>query len=172
MKMERVWAMPNKWTFIIKPIKQLLHEELAPYTNVIDPFAGMYSPAEIRNDINPEANADYHMDALDFLKTFADTSVNGIIFDPPYSLTMAERKYKNATSGFVSHISQCKRECRRILKANAKVVCLGWDSMGLGTSQFELERVLLVCHGATHHDTICTVERKIQRSLLSYEEIG
>lgn len=26
--MERIWAMPNKWTFAIKPIAQLLWEEL------------------------------------------------------------------------------------------------------------------------------------------------
>ena len=24
MRMERIWAMPNKWTFAIKPIAQLL----------------------------------------------------------------------------------------------------------------------------------------------------
>ena len=28
MRMERIWAMPNKWTFAIKPIAQLLREEM------------------------------------------------------------------------------------------------------------------------------------------------
>jgi len=28
MKIERIWAMPNKWTFTIKPIKELLKEEV------------------------------------------------------------------------------------------------------------------------------------------------
>jgi len=28
MKTERVWAMPNKWTFTIKPIRELLEEEM------------------------------------------------------------------------------------------------------------------------------------------------
>ena len=27
MKIERIWAMPNKWTFTIKPIKELLIAE-------------------------------------------------------------------------------------------------------------------------------------------------
>ena len=165
MKITREWAMPHKWTFTIKPIKRFLDEELAPYKNVIDPFAGMHSPAEIRNDINPDAKAEYHIDALEFLKMFDTASIDGLIYDPPYSLAMAERKYKNATSGFVSEISKWKREARRVLKANAKAVCFGWDSMGLGSKQFELLRILLVCHGATHHDTICTVERKIQETL-------
>lgn len=28
MRIDRVWAMPNKWTFSIKPIAQLLREEM------------------------------------------------------------------------------------------------------------------------------------------------
>ena len=28
MRMERIWAMPNKWTFAIKPIDRLLREEM------------------------------------------------------------------------------------------------------------------------------------------------
>ena len=28
MRMERIWAMPNKWTFSIKPIARLLREEM------------------------------------------------------------------------------------------------------------------------------------------------
>ena len=38
MRIERIWAMPNKNTFEIKPIKELLTEEI---TNGlwVDPFA-------------------------------------------------------------------------------------------------------------------------------------
>ena len=45
--------MPSAWTFIIKPISDLLKEEV---NNGLwcDPFAGKNSPAQIKNDINPE----------------------------------------------------------------------------------------------------------------------
>lgn len=39
MRMERIWAMPNKWTFAIKPIDRLLREEMGKGVWV-DPFAG------------------------------------------------------------------------------------------------------------------------------------
>jgi len=41
MRIERIWAMPNKNTFDIKPIKELILEEM---TNGkwIDPFANIY----------------------------------------------------------------------------------------------------------------------------------
>jgi len=60
MKINRVWAMPNRWTFTIKPIKELLQR----YVNVgywCDPFAGENSPAQIQNDLS--GNVEYCMNA-------------------------------------------------------------------------------------------------------------
>ena len=63
---ERKWAMPNRCTFTIAPIRNLLKEELGGIW--IDPFAGKHSPAQVTNDLNPEMPTDYHLDALEFLK--------------------------------------------------------------------------------------------------------
>ena len=30
IRMERIWAMPNKWTFTIKPIHELIQDEITP----------------------------------------------------------------------------------------------------------------------------------------------
>ena len=67
MEITRVWAMPNRWTFTIKPIKEILEQ----YVNGglwVDPFAGKNSPASLTNDINPERDTDSNMDALEFLR--------------------------------------------------------------------------------------------------------
>ena len=66
IRIERVWAMPSAWTFTIKPIKELLIEEVTDGL-WCDPFAGENSPAQVTNDINPERKATYHLDALEFL---------------------------------------------------------------------------------------------------------
>jgi len=39
IQIERIWAMPNKNTFEIPPIKALLKEEVDPNQFWIDPFA-------------------------------------------------------------------------------------------------------------------------------------
>lgn len=66
----RVWAMPNAWTFSIRPIRELLDRYVtANGANWIDPFAGKFSPAGMTNDINPEMPTQYHMEALDFAKS-------------------------------------------------------------------------------------------------------
>lgn len=78
MKIERIWAMPNKNTFSIKPIKKLIEEEKTQGL-WIDPYANTNKIADITNDLNKEYDTNYHLDALDFLKMFDDYSVDGIL---------------------------------------------------------------------------------------------
>ena len=57
--------------------------------------------------------------------------------------------------------SKCKDQIARITKPNGKVICFGWNSMGLGKSRgFKMTEILLVPHGGNKNDTICTVEIK------------
>lgn len=169
MKIDRIWAMPNKWTFTIKPIKDLLEEECTD-GRWIDPFAGKNSPAHFqdRNDLNIENDAAYHEDALLFLKRYEDNSVDGILYDPPYSITQAKECYEgygmellDTKPTSMKYWADCKNEVARILKKNGKVISFGWNSMGIGINRgFEMTRILLVPHGGSKNDTICTVEIK------------
>jgi len=164
--------MPSRWTFTIKPIASLLQEEgasgLMKQGTWLDPFAGMNSPADIRNDLDPTAHADYHMDALEFLKTQPDESVDGILYDPPYSFRQASECYKSfgkeqftATVTSKEYWANIKNEIVRIVKKGGKVIGFGWNSNGLGINRgFTLTRILLVPHGGSMNDTICTVEVK------------
>ena len=99
MIIERKWAMPNKWTFLIKPIKELVENTMREGDKWIDPFAGMNSPATITNDLNPEMPTTCHMDALVFLKSFDDESVDGILYDPPYSARQVRECYNGISGG-------------------------------------------------------------------------
>ena len=92
MKIDRQWAMPNAWTFTIKPIKLLLQEEVND-GHWCDPFAGNNSPAQVTNDLNPDRDTTYHMDALDFLKEQPSETYDGVLLDPPYSITQAKQCY-------------------------------------------------------------------------------
>ena len=58
--------------------------------------------------------------------------------------------------------ADCKNEIARILRVGGKVICFGWNSMGLGKNRgFEMQRILLVPHGGSKNDTIVTVEQKL-----------
>lgn len=164
MRIDRVWAMPNKWTFTIKPIKELLREEILDNTLWIDPFSGKYSPAGLRNDIDKTLEANNHEDALIFLKGIGDKQAEGLLFDPPYSVEQCLRRYiakYKGTAGRAEYWAKCKDEIARIIKPGGKVISMCWDSTGMGKKRgFEINRILLVCHGACHNDTIVTVETK------------
>ena len=162
MKIDRVWEMPNKYTFSMRCVSELLAEEMSG--TWIDPFCGMKSPAQIRNDADPTIMAEFHEDALAFLRSLERESVDGALFDPPYSVEQALRKYKpiqGGTAGRAEYWAKCKDEIARIVRPGGKAVCFGWDSTGIGKSRgFVLRRVLLICHGACHNDTIVTVEER------------
>lgn len=170
----RKWAMPNKNTFKIKPIHELIQSELSSGL-WIDPFANDNKLATITNDLNPVFNTDYHLDALDFLKLFENESVDGVLYDPPYSPRQVSECYNDVgynvtwNTTKASFWSNHKKEIARILKKGGKVITFGWNSGGIGkTYGFKKTKILLVPHGGWHNDTICTVE--IKQENIYYEE--
>jgi DNA modification methylase len=165
---ERFWAMPNKNTFEIKPINALITDEMNDGL-WIDPFANRNKLAHVTNDLNLEFDTDYHLDALDFLKMFDDNSVDGVLYDPPYSPRQVSECYKNVGLNVTwdttkaSFWSNHKKEISRIVKKDGKVITFGWNSGGIGMKYgFHISRILIVPHGGWHNDTICTVEIKME----------
>ena len=160
--------MPNKNTFSIKPIKELIWKYREGLEIVIDPFANSNKIANITNDLDTQYDTDYHMDALDFLKQFEDKSVDMVLFDPPYSPRQVSESYKklgmsvNMQTTQASYWSNMKNEISRIIKSDGYAISFAWNSGGIGkTKGFQIEEILLVPHGGWHNDTIVTVEKKV-----------
>lgn len=189
-RFNRVWAMPSKDTFSIVPIAKLIRrvmmienriclsegamapKEVCLSGDWIDPFARDSQFNEFciaTNDLNQDTRTTHHLESLDFLKLFPDESVDGILFDPPYSPRQISECYKSVGREVHMEDTQSsfygdrKKEVARILRKGGIAICCGWNSGGIGLKNgFELEEVLLVPHGGAHNDTIVTVERKIR----------
>ncbi len=166
MLIKRVWSMPNKHTFDIKPIKELIEKYY--HSNSIDPFANKNRIATTTNDLDPQYDTDYNLDALDFLKLFDTDSIDLVLYDPPYSPRQVSECYKalgktvNMQTTQSSYWGNQKKESSRIVKKGGIVITCGWNSGGIGkTKGFEIIEILLVPHGGWHNDTIVTVEKKI-----------
>ncbi|MBK6414005.1 hypothetical protein [Sphingopyxis sp.] len=171
MRFSRAWAMPNADTFSVKPIGNFVRRYLIESSFSVDPFARNKRWATYTNDLNPETEAEHHMDAVSFLEML-ENQVGGlidlVILDPPYSPRQISECYKAAgkTVGMKDTQSALlykavRDACMPLLSANAVVLSFGWNSVGMGKSRgFVQEEILLVCHGGAHNDTICLAERR------------
>ncbi len=115
---------------------------------------------EIRNDLNPVMLADYHMDAFDFVNYAKDNGIkfDTIILDPPYSLRKSMEKYQGK---IVSNFRKIKDILPDIINDNGIVITFGYHSTCMGKSRgFYKEKLLIIGHGGSYHDTIAVVERK------------
>ncbi len=168
MNLTRVLAQPSRDTFDILPINRLVKSYLMNSNVSIDPFARNKRWATYTNDLNPDTNAEFHMDAKDYLEMLINQEVKAdlILFDPPYSLTQIKECYE----GFGRRMSQ--RESKgfygdlrdvfdRVLLPGGIAISFGWNSIGMGKSRgYEIVEILMVCHGRAHNDTLCVVDRK------------
>jgi hypothetical protein len=173
--MRRAFASPSKWTFEIPPIKQLIYKYVGNGKQWVDPFAGITSPAEFTNDINPESKAKYHLEARAFIRQLNGQMFDGVLLDPPYSPRQIKECYENvglAVSMTDTQNCVLYSETRRLVAPKIRVggyaISCGWNSNGLGKNLgFEIVEILIVAHGAAHNDTIVVVEKKFQSDLFA-----
>lgn len=172
IRFSRVWAMPNAWTFKIRPIAALLSRYVpAGGIKWIDPYAGYNSPAYYTNDLDPASPAKEHMHALDFAAMLSKASVggfDGILYDPPYSFRQISEHYKalgrKATQldTSMAFYEKAKSAFCDLIKPGGLAISFGWNSNGFGKARgFRIEEIMLVAHGGSKNDTIVVVERKI-----------
>lgn len=171
MKFAREWAMPNKDTFTVPPIGKFVKRYLSQSKVSVDPFARNKRWATHTNDLSPDTEAEYHMDAEAFAWMLAADAVDAdlVIFDPPYSPRQISECYKSVglTVGMKETQSACLYKRVRdamdhLVMEGGIVLSFGWNTVGMGKKRgYEIEEILLVCHGGAHNDTICIAERKV-----------
>ncbi len=170
MKMNRVWAMPNSNTFDCQPIGDLVKRYLAQSKISIDPFARDKRWATYTNDLNPDTNAETHIECEGFLQMLIDQGVVAdlIILDPPYSPRQVKECYDSIGLKMIQSDAWggATRKRRRnlvnqLIPPGGFALTFGWDTNGMGRKGWVIKEILLVAHGSDHNDTICLVEQKI-----------
>lgn len=172
MKFSRTWAMPNSDTFSVPPIGEFVQRHIAESKVSVDPFARNKRWATHTNDINPNTEAEYHLDAVAFLdilhsKLFVQCDL--MILDPPYSPRQISECYKEIGKSVSMADTQSGNLYRTVRDAadklvarGGRVISFGWNSVGMGIKRgYQLEEIMLCCHGGAHNDTICISEVKL-----------
>jgi hypothetical protein len=163
----RVWAMPNADTFSVPPMGDMVKRYLRDSKISIDPFARNKRWTTYTNDMNPNTEAEHHMEAREFMRKLIADGIKAdvIIFDPPYSPRQVSEVYSElglTATMKDTQTANMKKECRELIRQLSEpgtiVLSFGWNSVGMGPGWETLE-TLLVCHGGDHNDTICLAER-------------
>lgn len=169
MNFNRYWCMPNHNTFEMKPVKEIFKRWIKSDLVIIDPFARKSKIGTIRNDLNPNFDTDYHLEAVEFCELIKEKNIVGdiVLYDPPYSPRQISEMYqsigKKATMEDTqsSFYSKIKRAICEIVKSEGLVISFGWNTNGIGkTLGFEILEINLIAHGGNHNDTLVTIERK------------
>jgi len=171
IKYSRAFAMPSGATFSIKPIKEFVSRWTKGRQVIVDPFARNSKIATITNDLNPETEAKYHLDALTFCDLMIKEKVQAslVIFDPPYSARQISECYQGIGRKVTMEDTQSGKLYRlvkngldKILMNDGIALSFGWNSGGFGKNRgYQMQEILLVNHGGPHNDTICVAERKV-----------
>jgi len=151
---------PKKYTFEQPKLKEWVEDMC--YGRVLNLFAGKtrLDVDEVRVDLSDEFNPDYNCEAFDFVEYAKNKGMkfDTIILDPPYSLRKSMEKYNGKVcSTFV----KIKNELPYILNDGGQIITFGYTSVCMGKVRgFQKKEVCLICHGGSHHDTVCIVEEK------------
>lgn len=102
------------------------------------------------------------------MKLIESESADVILYDPPYSLRQVKECYEGVgikvTAEHTKASWRAKHldEIARILKPNGVCLSFGWNTNGVGKKRgFEIIEILVVAHGGSKNDTLCTVEKEV-----------
>ncbi len=160
----------NKYTFKAPKTKAWV-EQHCEGKFVLNLFGGptrLQGCFETSNDLNTELKTTYHQDALELIQGLAvgAEKFDVVVLDPPYAYRKSMECYKG--NQIASRFKQLLDVVPKVLKANGEVITFGYHSSAMsGKRGFRIAEICLISHGGAQHDTIATVEKRINKPLES-----
>jgi hypothetical protein len=125
-------AAIGRWTFETKKVR----DKVLKYIDgrVLNAFAGKTHLSdykrgldEVRNDLNPERDADHHRDAADLGDVFDEDSFDAVVLDPPFDQTQSDEHYDGIHARDMADV---RKAVAPLVKPGGTIVELGWNLWG------------------------------------------
>jgi len=165
-------AAIGRWTFQTKKVR----DALLPHVEgrVLNAFAGETRLAEykrgiteVRNDINPERDADYHLDAANLGEVLERESFDTVVLDPPFDQTQSEEHYDGLHARDMGDV---RRAVKPLVRRGGCIVEFGWSLWGPADyfDGWEREGKLLFRRGIPdRRPVLMVVDRRVNQTTLS-----
>lgn len=159
--------MLGRWTFQYSPARSFVEKRLEG--RVLNACAGQtklnHEGEIVRNDLNPDRDADHHVDVAEIADHFPKQSFDTVVFDPPFDEKQAETKYDGLHA---KDVYSALTQFNELVRPGGLVICFGWNSWGMRSfGAFERVDTVLFQRGPIHRDVIATVDRRTSYSLAS-----
>lgn len=121
----------GKWTFGTKMVRDVVLSHING--RVLNACAGETVLRKrgceiVRNDLNPEIDADHHHDVRSIDEEFEPGSFDSVINDPPFDAGRADKLYEGFhASGYLD----ARSELSELVRPGGTYIELGWNSWGL-----------------------------------------
>ena len=164
--------MLSRWTFEYSPAREFVENRLEG--RVLNACAGKtrldHDGEIVRNDLNPEREADTNHDVAEIAEHFTAGSFDTVVFDPPFDEKQAETKYDGLHA---MDVYAALRGFNELVRPAGAVICFGWNSWGMRSfPAFEREETRLLQRGPIHRDVIVTVDRRTMGSLVETQSLA
>jgi len=155
----------GRWTFEYEPAREFVEDRL--HGRVLNACAGRtkldHDGDIVRNDLNPEMDADLHVDVTEIAEYFVPGEFDVVVFDPPFDDHQAEDKYDGLRA---DSVLDAFREFQKLVAPRGHVITFGWNSWGMSSvDAFEREKTVLLQRGPCLRDVIVTVDRRTNYSI-------
>jgi len=157
------WTIqPDRWTFNAQKLRDWVESHLDG--RVLNACAGRtqltHNGRIVRNDINPEIDADYHVDVRDLPHILEAESFDMIVLDPPFSERQNTTTYDREDETLPT-VTELARVIDALLKPGGRVIRLGYTTTFMPPGEeYLLEEVTIWNTLGRQHDWLGTVAQK------------
>ncbi|WP_123622968.1 hypothetical protein [Halorubrum sp. CSM-61] len=157
------WTIqPDRWTFNAQKLRDWVESQLDG--RVLNACAGRtqltHNGRIVRNDINPEIDADYHVDVRDLPDILEAESFDMIVLDPPFSEQQNTTTYDREDDTLPT-ITELASVVDALLKPGGRVIRLGYTTTLMPPGEeYLLEEVTIWNTLGRQHDWLGTVAQK------------
>jgi hypothetical protein len=164
------WTIqPDRWTFKAQKLRDWVESQLDG--RVLNACAGRtqltHNGRIVRNDINPEIDADYHVDVRDLPHILQAESFDTIVLDPPFSKRQSTTTYDREEDTLPT-VTELARVVDALLKPRGRVIRLGYTtSLMPPEEEYTLEEVAVWNTLGRQHDWLGVVAQKPTNEITS-----
>jgi len=157
------WTIqPDRWTFGAQKLRDWVESQLDG--RVLNACAGQTHLTHVgpivRNDINPEIDADYHVDVRDLPDVLEAESFDVIVLDPPFSERQSTITYDREEDTLPT-VTELADVVDALLKPGGRVIRLGYTTtLMLPGEEYLLEEVAIWNTLGRQHDWLGVVAQK------------